>query len=112
RDLRIDADHFGVRQRFDEPEVGRGGRKVDVAARLVRLGLERKTQVVLLVARVLAEKVDRIAKPLDRFDRILGRIDLGALAAAPEDIDSRPPLNSEITRSPWLLQGMRTHARL
>jgi hypothetical protein len=42
RDLGIDADHLRMIERGDETEVGTGGRHVDVAARLVRLGLERE----------------------------------------------------------------------
>ena len=38
-----------MRQRRDEAEVGAGRRHVDVAARLVRLGLEREPEAVVLV---------------------------------------------------------------
>ena len=69
RHFRIDADHLRMRERGDEPEIRRGGREVDVAARLVRLGFEREAQVVSLVARVLAQEVDRVAEALDRLDR-------------------------------------------
>ena len=58
-----------MRQRRDERQVGGGGGEVDVAARLVRLGLEGEPQAVPLVARVLAQEVDRLAEPLDRLDR-------------------------------------------
>ena len=44
RHLRVDADHLRVRERRDEAQVGGGGREVDVAARLVGLGLEREAQ--------------------------------------------------------------------
>ena len=57
RDLGIDAHHVGMRQRLDEREICGGRGEVDVAARLVRLGLEREPQVVLLIARVFAEEV-------------------------------------------------------
>jgi hypothetical protein len=48
RHLRVDAHHIRLIQRLDEGEHVPGGRQVDVAARLVRLGLERKAQLVAL----------------------------------------------------------------
>src|SRR5256885_1458011 len=42
RDLRVDADHLRMRKRRDESEICAGRRHVDVAARLVRLRLERE----------------------------------------------------------------------
>ena len=88
-------------------EIGRRGREVDVATRLVRFGLEREAEVVALVAGVLAEKVDGVAKPLDRVDRVLRRIHLGALAPAPEHVRARAKLHAEVHRSHRLLHGVR-----
>ena len=41
-------DHVGVVERIDEREHVPDGRQEDVAARLVRLGLERESEVVSL----------------------------------------------------------------
>ena len=49
RDLGIHPDDVCVIERRDEPEVCAGRRHVDVAARLVRLGLEREPEPVLAV---------------------------------------------------------------
>ena len=44
-------------------------RQVDVAARLVRLRLQRESEVVSLVEHVLAEEVERVAEPLQAIER-------------------------------------------
>ena len=48
RDFRIDAHHVRMIQRINEREHVPGGRQEDVAARLVRFGLECQAQVVAL----------------------------------------------------------------
>ena len=58
RHFGVHADHLRMRQRGDERQIRGRGREVDVAARLVRLGFEREPQVVVLIARVLAQEVD------------------------------------------------------
>ena len=110
RDFGIDADQLRMRERRDEPEVGAGRRHVDVAARLVRLGLEREPEAVLLVDRVLAQVVDRLAQPLDRFVRPPAGIGLGALAAAPQHEDLRAELGAEVHRAHRLLHGVGADA--
>ncbi len=52
-DLGVEADHLGAVQRGDEGERVPDGGQQDVAAGLVRLGLERETQVVAAVDDVL-----------------------------------------------------------
>ena len=69
RQFRVDADHLRVRERRNQREVGRCRGKVDVAARLVRLGFQRESQGIPLIARVLAQEIDGVTKPLDRLDR-------------------------------------------
>ena len=49
RHFRVHADHLGMIERGDEPQVRAGRRHVDVAARLVRLGLERELESVLTI---------------------------------------------------------------
>ena len=58
-------------------------------ARLIRLGLEREAIAVLVGDRVFAQKVDRLAEPLDRLDGRLGRVRFHALASAPEDVEKQ-----------------------
>jgi len=69
-----------MRQRGDEPEIGAGGGEIDVTARLVGLGFERKPQGVSLVPRVLAQVVERLAKALDGFDRLFAGLHFSTLA--------------------------------
>ena len=78
----------------DESEHGAGGRQVDVTARFVGLGFEREFIAVSLVNRVLAEKVERFAVPFQSFARIFRRINLGAFASTPENIDVRSQLGA------------------
>ena len=87
-----------------------GRREIDVAARLVRLGFERESKRVPLIARVLAQEVDGVAKPLDGFDRVLRRVDFCAFAPAPEDVGLRAQLHAQIHRPHRLLQGVGAHA--
>ena len=48
RDFGIDAHHLRVIECIDESEHVAGSRQEDVAARLVRLRLERKPEIVTL----------------------------------------------------------------
>src|SRR3954447_4374671 len=60
-DLGVEADEVGVLEGGDEPEGVADGRQEDVAARLVRLGLQRQAQAVAAVDGVLGEGVDGLA---------------------------------------------------
>ena len=91
-------------QRRNERQIRRGRREVDVAARLVRLGFEREPERVPLIVRVLAQEIDRVAEPLDRFDRILRGVDLRALSPTPEHIRARAQLDAEVHRTHRLLE--------
>src|SRR5207302_4877309 len=64
--LRIHAHHLGMLQRIDESEHVSGGREEHVAARLVRLRLEREPEVVALRPHVLAQEIDGVAVPAER----------------------------------------------
>ena len=98
RDFGVEPHHVGMVERVDEREHVPDGRQEDVAARLVRLRLQRELQVVLLRAHVLAQEVDRVAEPLDRFLRVLGGVGLDALAPAPEHVGRRAELDAEVDR--------------
>ena len=112
RHLRVHADQLRMIERRDEAEVRAGRRHVDVAARLVRLGLQREAEAVLLVDRVLAEVVDRLAQPLDRFVRAPAGVGLGPFAAAPQHEDLRAELGAEVHRAQRLLDRVGAHARV
>ena len=57
-DLGVDADPLGTLELVDEGEGVAEGGEQDVAARLVRLGLDGEAQVVALLVDVLAEQVE------------------------------------------------------
>ena len=50
--LWIDAHHLWVLQRFDESERTANGGQIDITARLIGLGFQRKTQIIALIAHV------------------------------------------------------------
>ena len=58
-DLRIEPDHLRMLELVDEGERVPDGRQQDVAARLVGLGLDGKTQVVVLLDDIAREDVER-----------------------------------------------------
>ena len=87
-------------------------RQEDVAARFVGLGLERELELVALRDRVLAEEVERVAEPLDRFLRVLARVRLGAFASAPEHVRLGAELDAEVHRAHGLLERVRADARV
>ena len=66
----------------------------------------------LLIDRVLAEVVDRLAQPLDRFVRPAAGVGFGAFASAPQHEDLRAELRAEIHRAHRLLQRVGAHARV
>ena len=57
---------------LDEGQRVADGRQQDVAARLVRLGLDREPQVVALLGDVLAEQVEGLLHPVQRDAHVLG----------------------------------------
>ena len=80
----------------DERERVTDGGQEHVAARLVRLGLEREAQVVAAVANVRAADVDRFGVPVERRADGLGRIRLAALATTPHDVHRCAELDTEL----------------
>ncbi len=94
-----------------KPSMRADGRQVDVAARLVGLGLQRELQVVLLVAHVVAEEVERVAEALQASSGFLAASVSDALAAAPEDVDLRAQLDAQVDGAHRLLQRVGAHLR-
>src|SRR3954454_6512736 len=80
----------------DERERLAHGRQQDVAARLVRLGLDREPEVVALVEDVRAEQVERLLVAVEGGPYVLGRARFGALAAAPGDVDLGAQFGGEV----------------
>ena len=112
RDLGIHADHLGTRERRDEVQHVRGRREIDVGARLVGFRLEGEAQLVAAIDHVLAEEVHAVPHARDRGPRIAAGVGLGALAAAPEDVDLGAELDAEIDRVHRLAQRKGAHARV
>ena len=106
RVLRVDADHLGVIEGGDERQHVAGRGEVDVPARLVGFGFQGEFQVVAPVLDVLAQEVHGFAHAFDRFDGVLGRVDFGAFAPAPEDINRRADLDAQVDGVHGLLQGV------
>ena len=102
-DLGIHAHQLRVVEGRDEPEIGAGGREVDVAARLVRLRLEGEAVVVAVGDRVLAQEVQRLAEPPDGDVGAPAAVRLGPLAPAPHDEDPGAQLGPEVHRPHRLL---------
>ncbi len=100
----------GCVERLDEVQRVADGRQEDVPARLVGLGLHREAQVVAVVEHVVAEDVDRLAVALQRVARVLGDADLGALAAAPEDVDLGVELGGGVDEAHRLADRRAPHA--
>ena len=91
-DLGVEAHHLAVLERLDEGQRMSDGGQEHVAARLVGLRLEREPNVVALVDGVLAEDVEGLLEAVEGSrGEVLRRIDLGALAAAPEDVGPGRP---------------------
>ena len=110
RDLGVHADPLRAVERADEVQRVPDRGQEDVAARLVRLGLERERQVVALLDDVVREHVDRLAVALERVPRILRHPRLGALAAAPEDEHLGVQLGPEVDRQHRLADRGAAHA--
>ena len=70
-DLGVEADHLGVLERGDERQRVADRRQQDVAAGLVRLGLEREPQVVAAVDDVLGQQVQALAVAVERGADVL-----------------------------------------
>ena len=83
--LRVEAHQIGVFQLVDERERMADRRQQDVAARLVRLGLDRDAHGVALVEDVPPEDVERLLVAIERGAHVLRRARLGAFPPAPGD---------------------------
>jgi hypothetical protein len=108
-DLGVHAEQLGVVELSDERDGVADGRQEDVAARLVRLGLQREAQAVAAGLGVLGERVQALAVALERRLHVLGGGDLRALAATPHDVGLRAELGGEVHVAHDLAQGVAAH---
>ena len=108
-DLGVEAHELGASERVDEGDRVAERRQQDVAARLVRLRLDREADVVALVGDVVAEQVDGLAVALERLADVLGGVVLGALAAAPHHERLRAELGAEVELAEDLAQREAAH---
>ena len=74
------------------------GREEDVAAGLVRLGLQRKTQAKAPRRNVIAHEIDRFLVAVQGQPDVLGGFGLHSLPATPEDEDLGTELGTELGR--------------
>ena len=81
---------------LDEGQGVADGGQEHVAARLVGLGLQGEADVVALVDGVLAEDVEGFLEAVERRAEVLGAIDLGTLAATPEDVRLGAQLGGQV----------------
>ncbi|CAM5788774.1 hypothetical protein CPER28S_02292 [Cellulomonas persica] len=108
--LRVEADDVAVLELGDEAERVADGRQEDVAAGLVRLGLERDAQLVALLLDVRGDGVDAVRVRLVRGVQVLGRVVLGTLTAAPHDERVGVERRGEVDVAQDLAQRVATHA--
>ena len=108
-DLGVEADELGALERVDERDRVAERRQQDVAARLVRLGLDREADVVALVGDVVAEQVDGLAVALERLADVFRGVVLGAFAAAPHDERLGAELGTEVELAEHLAQREPPH---
>ena len=73
------------------------------------LGSMREPQVVALVDDVAGEQVDALAVAVERGADVLGRVVLGALAAAPHDEGLGAELGGEVDVAQHLAQREAAH---
>ena len=108
-DLGVEAHHVAVLQLGDERQRVPDGREQDVAARLVGLGLDREPDAVALLLDVAGEQVDALAVAVERGADVLGLVDLGALAAAPEHVRRRAQLGGQVEVAEDLAEREAAH---
>jgi hypothetical protein len=111
-DLGVDADHVRVVEGADEGQITRRRGEVQIAPWFVRLRLERKPEVVLSVADVGAQEIQRLSDSPESLDGVLRGVDLGALPAAPEDVEAGAQLDAEINGAHRLLQRVGADVRI
>lgn len=108
--LRVDADQLGALQALDEGQGVADGGQQDVAARLVRLGLDGEAEVVALLDDVLAQQVEGLLHPVEGQADVLRPAGLGPLAAAPRHEGARAQLDGEVDVAQRLAERVTAYA--
>ncbi len=108
-DLGVEADELGVLQLVDERERVTDGREQDVAARLVRLRLDREADAVALVEHVLAEQVDGLLVAGERGAHVLRGVVLRAFAATPHHERLGAEFGGEVDLPDHLAERVAAH---
>lgn len=108
--LRVDADQLGALQALDEGQGVADGGQQDVAARLVRLGLDGEAEVVALLDDVLAQQIEGLLHPVEGQADVLRPAGLGPLAAAPRHEGARAQLDGEVDVAQRLAERVTAYA--
>ncbi len=108
-DLGVQADEVGALEAVDERQGVADGRQQDVAARLVRLRLDREADRVVLLGDVLAEQVKGLLQAVERDPHVLGRTGLRAFAPAPGDVHLGAEVDGEVDVADGLAQRVAAH---
>ena len=103
-DLRVQPDDVAVLQLGDEAQRVPDGRQEDVAAGLVRLGLQRDLDVVAAALDVGGDRVDALGVAVEGGVDVLGAVVLAALAAAPHDEGLGAQLRGQVDVAQHLAQ--------
>ena len=85
-------------------------RQQDVAARLVRLGLECEADAISAVDDVLRERVEALAVAVEGGTHVLRGVGLGALASAPEDVCLGAELGGQVEVAHDLAERVPAHS--
>ena len=101
----VQADQFRVLKRCDERHGVADGRKKNVAARLIGLGLDGESNVVALVQDILPHEVDAFTVALEGPGDVFGHVVLSALAAAPHHERFCAHLDGQVEVTQGLAQG-------
>ena len=111
-DFRIHADHMRVVEGFDEGQHVADRGQVDIAARLVRLRLQREAQIISLIDHIFTQEVERLLEPFAGVGRIFAGIGLGAFPPAPEDVCAGAALHAQVDGGHRFLQRVGPHLRV
>ncbi len=106
----LTPNQIGLVQRGDKAQHAARRGKEDVAARLVGLGFEHEGVVVALRLAVVGQKVEAVAEPGKRIQELAARVHLGALAPAPEVVDFRAELMTQVHAQHGFLQRVGADA--
>jgi hypothetical protein len=108
-DFGVDAIQLGPLQPFDEGEGVTNGGEQDVAAWLVRLGLDGEAQVVPLGGDVFAQQVEGLLHAVECVSHVLRPAGLGAFPAAPGNVRRSSEVDRQVDVADHLADGIPAH---